>query len=455
MENNSTTAVPLLYNDAYSSPWEALSPAATSFPFPRLPVELRLHVWLLSLRRHRMIEVDISSGVDDSQPDNPESRYYIDRNHLGRVISGQRYTLTIRGRESKTVPLILHVNREARGAALSFYHIHLPFPGWQRRKQVLYLNPKYDVILVRPRDPPAPPDWNWMNPRPKPEFANLLVDFLHDTRAYDHKDQGVAHLAVDRNYRSFLFDRFTGQVHLTPARLHPVAAASFTDILRNKLQSLLCIIGFRNFRTRALGEFPAPGWRFHFPQTFPLRRRGNPTGVFHWLTADPRPGVEIDLRQVPLNTDPREISRGWSELEHAFGITQTQRAARENNPDGFRFYICPAQFWHAHEGTATIGAEEEQEDVWSRDNLARFLKYEAENWLSERERFGGILGSTWPKYGYQSREDAEMLEVMEKLPCTAIGMWLFPAEVFKEPTNSQRVCFDVRTARPGLFLFEV
>ena len=48
-----------------------------------------------------------------------------------------------------------------------------------------------------------------------------------------------------------------------------------------------------------------------------------------------------------------------------------------------------------------------------------------------------------------------MLEVMEKLPCTAIRMWLFPAEAFKEPTDLRRFCFDVRAASPGLFLFEV
>ncbi len=193
MENDSTASGPLLFNDVYSSRWESLSPApvpdgAAPFPFPRLPVELRLHVWQLYLQRHRMIEVDISGGTDDDEPEHSESRYYIDRNHLGRVISGGRYTLAIRGRESITTPLIFQVNREARGAALSFYHIHLPFPGWQHNKQVLYVNPKYDVVFVRPRNPPTPrPE------RAEPKFANLLVDFLHDAKAYDRKDQGYTH----------------------------------------------------------------------------------------------------------------------------------------------------------------------------------------------------------------------------------------------------------------------
>ncbi len=160
MENDLTATGPVLFNDVYTNSWEALSPApvpdgAVFVRFPRLPVELRLHIWLLYLRRHRMIEVDISSAIDDDEPDIPESRY-TDRNHLGRVISGGRYILANRGRESIPTPLIFKVNREARGAALSFYQIHLPFPGWQHKKQVLYLNPKYDVVFVRPRDRQSP-----------------------------------------------------------------------------------------------------------------------------------------------------------------------------------------------------------------------------------------------------------------------------------------------------------
>ena len=228
---------------------------------------------------------------------------------------------------------------------------------------------------------------------------------------------------------------------MTPASLHPVAAASFTDILQNKLHSLLCVIEFRH-DTRGLGGSPTPGWHFHFAQTFPFRRRGLPTGAFHWLTADPRPGVEIDLRQLPLHVDPRDVFRDWCQLELAFGISRTQRATR------FRFYICPTLSWLAQHD-----AEEEQEEVWSRGELAGFLEREAEFWFKECGWYASLLGL--PKYEYAYREDTEMLEAMKKLPCTAIGMWLFPAEAFKEPTIPHRLCFDVRTARPGLFLFEV
>ena len=174
--------------------------------------------------------------------------------------------------------------------------------------------------------------------------------------------------------------------------------------------------------------------------------------------ADPRPGVEIDLRQLPLDCDPGDIARSWYQLESAFGITQAQRTARENDSGGFRFYICPTQFWDVEEGTFTVGFVEEQEgpkEVWPRGELVQFLKYEAEVWLKERQWLARLYGSLLPKYGYESPEDVEMLEAMEQLPCTAVGMWLFPAEAFNKPIDLQRVCFDARTARPGLFLFEV
>ena len=48
-----------------------------------------------------------------------------------------------------------------------------------------------------------------------------------------------------------------------------------------------------------------------------------------------------------------------------------------------------------------------------------------------------------------------MFEAMEKLPCTAIGMWLFPAEAFPPPANLQLISFNMAAVHPGLFLFQV
>jgi hypothetical protein len=190
---NDANQTPLLFNDVYFSRWEEPIPPSLSIwaPFPRLPAELRLHIWQLSLQQHRMIEVDIYPTAGD-HADTPQ---YADRNHLGRIVScrSPSYTSRLRGHGSyaayaASLTPLLRVSREARAAALSFYHIHLPLGIGQ----ILYLSSEYDVVYVRPRPPKPikrPPEAD-----PKPEFGVILVDFLHDARAYDYKDRGYSSL---------------------------------------------------------------------------------------------------------------------------------------------------------------------------------------------------------------------------------------------------------------------
>ncbi|KAL2170620.1 hypothetical protein VTG60DRAFT_4633 [Thermothelomyces hinnuleus] len=290
-------------------------------------MELRLQIWLSYLQQHRMIEVEIGLPADEDETsypgEAPHSRYYKGRNHLDRIVSGRGYTLSIKGRGSYAASLspLFWVSQEARRAALSFYHIRLPLQCLHGER-ILYLNSDYDVLYVRPQQPEGAPFVRGGFPR----LATILVDILHDIKAHDSKDQGVAHLTLSIEYWVDLL--LQDHVPMTPGILHPVAAKSFADILRTRLRSVLCVVGFRH-PTRGLGEFPVKDWHFHFAQTSPLYRRGHPTGAFHWLRADPRPGVEIDLRQVPLDlfVDTDHLSRSWEELERAFGITRAQQRA--------------------------------------------------------------------------------------------------------------------------------
>ncbi|KAH6840636.1 hypothetical protein B0I37DRAFT_219690 [Chaetomium sp. MPI-CAGE-AT-0009] len=416
--------------------------------FPRLPAELRLNVWLSYLRRYRLIEVDVCAADHEDETTYPgnggdnasQPRYYTGRNHLGKIVSGRGYTLSIRGRGCYAASLspLLWVNSEARLATLSFYQIHLPFPGLHK-EQVLYLNPAYDVVYVRPRQPEV------IRADRGPNASTLLADFLHDAKAYDYKDQGVVHLAL---HRHTLLDS-DDEARLTPAVLHPAAATSFADILRRSLRSVLCITNFRS-RLRGMGEFPTSKWHYHFAHTFPLFRRGHGAGSFHWFDTDPRPGVEIDLRQLPLQDDPRPLPQAWEQLEQAFGITEEQRAARDSHGGGggFRFYICPTVSWPAQFETPTPVEE------GSREELAGHLRFEIYAWLRERRYISLTTpGYMIPKHG--TMIDAETFERMEKAPSLAIGMWLFPPEAFKRPTILRRSCFNVSAVRPGLFLFEV
>ncbi len=177
---------PVLFNDVYFKS-KAPREGTTWFCFPNLPAELRQHIWLLHLQQYRLVEVEIWVGPE-AWPPGPDHRY-TERNHLGRVVSGPTYMFAVPGgRDSYLGSLspLLRVNREARDVALAFYHIRLPFPG---REQVLYLNSALDVVQIQPDkessysfDPFGMDTWE--------RFSAPLVDFFHDARAYDVKDQG-------------------------------------------------------------------------------------------------------------------------------------------------------------------------------------------------------------------------------------------------------------------------
>ncbi len=260
-----------------------------------------------------------------------------------------------------------------------------------------------------------------------------------------------------------LFDLSTGErAFLDPRSLRsPVGAVSFAEILGQKLRSVFCLFDFqcstRGMSPLPTGVFPAA----HFAQTFPLHRRGRPLGGLAWLAADPRPGVELDLRQLPLSVSPQAVAHGWALLQRAFGVT---------NPD-LRVYICPAQHWpldnmglvptmptidDSASMTGWERAEAEARAVWTRAELESHLQYEAALWEQNRNiRYwvSGDIALQHPKYRCESPEEKEIFEAMEKVPCTAVGWWLFSAEAL-QPVDSQGLTFRA-AVRPGLFLFDV
>ncbi|KAK3898598.1 hypothetical protein C8A05DRAFT_18855, partial [Staphylotrichum tortipilum] len=272
---------------------------------------------------------------------------YTDHNHLGRVVSGSSYNFDLRGPAYHGASLspLLRVNQEAGDVALVFYHIRLPFPG---REQVLYLNSNLDFVQIR--------TYNLA----KSHFTALLLDFLHDARAYDIKDQGIAHLMLDEDCPRCEVDEDVAPVHRDTTQkqavIHPVAAVSFADILRLRLRSLSLVLDCFELESRRQ-------CRYHFAQTLPLARHGLSTGAFRWLNMDPRPGVELDLPRARVSEDPHDFSQAWDRLERAFGITDEDRAARARDDGGFRLHFCVTSCWSGE-------YEDPEEDEWSRDALA-------------------------------------------------------------------------------------
>jgi hypothetical protein len=212
-------------------------------------------------------------------------------------------------------------------------------------------------------------------------------------------------------------------------------------------------MGFRNNR-RGMGEFRCE--EYHFAQTFPLCRRGNnTTGGFRWFESDPRPGVEFDLRQVTPRDEIPRLVYAWKDLERTCGVGQ------RNGIDQFQLYVCPTLQWPTHSYTREPEDVSSREGLreGSREELSLHFRREAEHWDHTRKDLNfwfrcPDLEPLIPKHG--KLVDAETFEMMQKTPCTAIGMWLFPAEVFKKPVSSIKNAFDLSANDlPGLFLFEL
>lgn len=84
-----------LYKDVHFRPAHPATCSSWAL-FPLLLPELRLRIWLLFLRRHRMIELGIRASNDEygRQP-----RYYTNHKYLGNIISGRSYSLIIKGHD--------------------------------------------------------------------------------------------------------------------------------------------------------------------------------------------------------------------------------------------------------------------------------------------------------------------------------------------------------------------
>lgn len=168
------TAPSTILNDFHSDRPTAKEAAAEFPQFSRLPVEILLAIWKCTLQRHRLIGITV---LDESEDDD-EPPLYTARNSLGNTISGERYRLLVTTNHRLT-PLFW-VNRQARQAALEFYRVHISYDfNAYGERLCLYLNPEFDILHVRPEGAPG-----------------ILVDFVHDVKAYDPLGLGILNMAI-------------------------------------------------------------------------------------------------------------------------------------------------------------------------------------------------------------------------------------------------------------------
>ncbi|KAI1857165.1 hypothetical protein JX265_011366 [Neoarthrinium moseri] len=380
--------------------------------FTLLPAELRLHIWICSLEKHRLLEVWLDPPTDPGK-----APPYSTTNALNKLISGGSYTATVQAVHLNSK--LLRVNRESRKAALSFYRVHIPcylqafreIPrGLQgkpakRAKEPLYFNPEYDFMQLRTRGPA--------------EFT--FVDFIHDLKAYDPQNVGLLNLALAVN-------GMNAGLHMLVNISQPSAKAAFVKTL-SQLQEIIWVA--QSYCGRAimgpLEDFHGVGVQFN--HSMPIKAI---TPSFDLLRHDPR-SVESDLKYVLTGTiDPRQMRVDWQELLTKWDIRQAQ-PPRERVLFAYRVPSYSQQ-------------------VYDIKTAESFLRAEEENWLRSQQQFHQMILKLAGKVPVEGPE--ELAQAVRP----AVGFWLFPAEALgalEGDVGRVKKVFDMTGYWPELALSKI
>lgn len=377
-------------------------------PFQSLPKELRLDIWELALPRQRMIHISLKLhegrryDLADAEPP------YVQRNHLRKPISGERYRAVIYGNQLNSK--FLYVNREARGVALGFYRVHMPVyltgPTCSQRS-TFYFNPEHDFLHITADAP----------------VKDTLIDFLWDLKAYDPKDIGLLKLAVD-------LDGFCANdlQYLKPSDLFLIRRRSaFVQTL-----SQLKEVWFINLQSAKLTtNTTKPARRPFLTSTRPIL---GSTPTFQRAGTDRRPGVERELEQVYMGAiDPREIVFRWRRLLRTWAVDH------ESGQTDYRLLIG-----------SIPGLNQQQQWNVRKLNQAVDLLTLGESEAHQHDHQTGRFSGT------DEKEDETGM--------AAVGFWLFPLEAIGEIREGDKLAdmdfypgrvVDMRNHWPELVLSKV
>ncbi|CAD6441353.1 695826a5-0d88-4427-af0a-047b1606cc71-CDS [Sclerotinia trifoliorum] len=376
---------------------------------------------------------------------------------MGNIISGSYYELAINESDANhTISPVFSTTKESRWVALGHFRIRLPLAGDSHIRvspddDVVYLTAGYDICDI-----------------------NLLAAIFHDIRAYDPKDQGLMHVAIQGNYLFPDEQPFTGSVgsygmrnndgsmsHGSSGKLvlsHPTAQASLIDILSTKLRTLWCVQRIYS-KTRVYGPtiFERPVTMVQWMETLPMLPPMITLGIsyldFEWLENDPRP-IKPDTSRMPFIKDPRRYYHSWKVIEEALGV-------RHVVP--FRVYVCVS---------SEIAPVESMGHVRHTEERLRLHQVIESNRQTENEHFKAAV-DYWAKlFGHpqpprnerfdESRFREEHVKV-DRDDMTAIGMWVFPEEAFGQVDNDNfaKVYYhsykttSKSSVTPGLVLFNL
>ncbi|MCJ1404407.1 hypothetical protein MMC11_007632 [Xylographa trunciseda] len=362
----------VLLNDFHRDHTEGSNERARCFfpPFPRLPAELRISIWIHVLQRHRLIRLVVTDETHQS-PCEDILEQGVRRNVLGNVISGKNYKFQITTHHLLT-PL-LRVNRESRQVSMQFYRVHIPYDSSNGERQC-YLNPEFDFIHIHPDGP-----------------SEVLADFIHDFKAYDPIGVGILNLGFGSGRPQEL------DLPLDPSALSPPVLSAFKTTLNHLrrvfFHSVTCGDSRMMFDCLDMKEV-------RFNHSYPITAA---TEAFD-IVPDPRP-IDADLDKVSIGWDPRSMACLWQLMERRFGIT------RKPGITEFVYHIT-APFFGGHPVFS------------SRAGCVESLRREKVSWRSGWEK-----GRLWERHGYQ---DPDTPEKLERALIPVFGFWVLPAHAFGE-----------------------
>ncbi|KAK8023901.1 hypothetical protein PG993_011967 [Apiospora rasikravindrae] len=273
--------------------------SCSSFPqFSQLPLELRLKIWTFCFPTNRFISILITRPVSRLRQQNreakqPQQQLFTAQNHLGNLISGDPYHLTV-SQFRPWASSLLSVSREARQAFVAFYRVSVHLTPDE--PSLLRLNPDTDILEIQLAQAYARVD--------------ALVAFFHDLVASDPRGVGIAHLAMGRNMNDI--------VHLCdqdPSTLHPSAAQSLKRLLSRSIRTFYACIAPGTDARNMLGLLSWPCGPIHQNRSTPLMPhfQNNQAIDFDLLARDPRP-IQTDLTHVAVGVDPRRNVFLWRSL---------------------------------------------------------------------------------------------------------------------------------------------
>jgi len=384
--------------------------------FPKLPTELRLHIWKLSVTKQRLVEIELHCVDDDLPPADSRSRAEAlpaATNALGKALSNGRYIAVVRN-SIQLHSKLLRVNREARQAALEFCRIHIPcillstrdllnhlkagdrgYPDQsvaQTPPQPLYLNPEHDILFLKAH-PPA---------------QQTLVSFIHDLCAYDPRGTGLLRVAFERNTISNL--ELAATTTTTPVDNTAVPSstaavnvwASFVSTL-SRFHEIIYMMDAHVGRAiiGQLIDVPAAGVRFN--HSLPVKPM---TSTFDFAP-DPRPKDQVikDLSCVVAISDPHGMREQIANIFSACGISREELKARVKERV-LLAYSLPSYMSPITDGETAQGFLCNEHDTWLRGQRARRF------WIAR-------AGKKVP---------VETDEELQRVARPAIGFWLFDAD---------------------------